>query len=599
MIRRRLTLRFAVQLAVAGSLLVILAILIVIWMLARFKEIEFNRSFAPLGISKLIEDSRIDSKGLIADPVLLKRLREDGGWLQSLDAKGNVIQSFNAPDDLPARYVPGQLIDYWIGGEPFPYKLGLWIQEKEGHLYTLLYGSRAPTEDLLVRLIDDGRLRNHSLTFSPSTLSLLAKRKASVQVLSREGEEIAAWSKRADAPESYTLQELAVRSTNQAIYGTVMDSRYDKRTGLTWLIQYPMENGEQGALPVLNVQPEVQVMIIGIAAFLCSSLLVFFFLSAWYARRFGTPILHILGSIERLGSGDYTDPSPIIEYEGGRRRKWIGKRQGKRQDRHQDKRLQSSGNRIFGEVIESVGNLALALRTGQDAAEQTQLHREEWIAGVTHDLKTPLSSVQGYAHMLAAEKYSWSEEEMRKFAAIILEKTNYMDKLINDLGLTYRLRNGDIPVVFEQRDIGALLMDSVSRAAEHPAYDHRRVRCTVPAEPIVMDIHPPWLERIIENIVANSLNHNPLDTTIHIELSGGSRKEGVRIDITDNGQGMDGQTVGRLFERYFRGLSTESETEGSGLGMAVTKELVQAMGGRIEVHSRLGEGTVVSLIWDK
>lgn len=583
MIRRRLTIRFAVQLAVAGALLAILAIIIIIWMLARFKDIEFNRNFAPMGLSKLIEESKIDSKGLIADPALLQRLRKDGGWLQSLDAKGNVIQSFNAPDDLPTRYVPGQLIDYWIGGEPFPYKLGLWIQEKEGHLYTLLYGARSPTEDLLVRLIDDGELKNHSLSFSETTLSLLTQRKASVQVLSREGEQIAAWRKPADTPASYTVQELAMRSTNQVVYGTVMDSRYDKRTGLTWVIQYPMESSEVRTLPILNIQPEAQVMIIGIAAFLLSSLLVFFLLSAWYARRFGTPILHILGSIERLGTGDYTDPARMKEGGGGR----------------SGKRLRSRGYRVFSEVMESIGNLTVALRTGRDAAEQTQLHREEWIAGVTHDLKTPLSSIQGYAHMLAAEKYSWSEEEMRKFAAIILEKTNYMDKLINDLGLTYRLRNGDIPVVFEQKDLGILLTDSVSRAAEHPAYDHSRVRCTVPAEPIVMAVHQPWLERIIENIVANSLNHNPPGTTMHIELSGGSPQEEVRMDFTDNGQGMDGQTMGRLFERYYRGLNTDSETEGSGLGMAVTKELVQAMGGRIEVHSGPGRGTVVSLIWDR
>ncbi|MNX28221.1 Sensor protein kinase WalK [compost metagenome] len=583
MIRRRLTIRFAVQLAVAGSLLAILAIIIIIWMLARFKDIDFNRNFAPMGISKLIEESKIDSKGLIADPVLLQRLREDGGWLQSLDAQGNVIQSFNAPDDLPDRYVPGQLIDYWIGGEPFPYKLGLWIQEKEGHLYTLLYGARSPTEDLLLRLIDDGELNNQSLSFSESTLSLLTQRKAWVQVLGRGGEQIAAWRKPADAPGSYTVQELAMRSLNQAVYGTVMDSRYDKRTGLTWVIQYPMENSEIRTLPMLNIQPEVQVMIIGIAAFLCSSLLVFFFLSAWYARRFGTPILHILGSIERLGSGDYTDSAPMNERGDGRK----------------GKRPRSRGYRVFSEVIESVDNLTIALRNGRDAVEQTELHREEWIAGVTHDLKTPLSSVQGYAHMLAAEKYSWSEEEMRKFAAIILEKTNYMDKLIDDLGLTYRLRNGDIPVVFEQKDIGILLTDCVSRAAEHPAYDPSRVRCTVPAVPIVMAVHQPWLERIIENIVANSLNHNPPGTTMHIELSGGSPQEEVRIDFTDNGQGMDGQTMGRLFERYYRGLNTDSETEGSGLGMAVTKELVQAMGGRIEVHSRPGQGTVVSLIWDR
>ncbi|USB33655.1 HAMP domain-containing sensor histidine kinase [Paenibacillus sp. YPG26] len=579
MIRRRLTIRFAVQLAVAGSLLAVLAVIIVIWMLARFQDIEFNRNFAPLGISKLIEESSIDSKGLIADPVLLQRLREDGGWLQSLDAEGHVIQSFNAPHDLPSRYVPGQLMDYWIGGEPFPYKLGLWIQEKEGHLYTLLYGARSPTEDLLVRLIDDGELKNQSLSFSESSSSLLTQRKAWVQVLSREGKQIAAWGKPAYAPESYTLQELAMRSFEQVRYGAVMDSSYDKRTGLTWVIQYPMENSEIEPLPILNVPPEAQVMILGIAAFLLCSLLVFIFLSAWYAKRFGTPILHILGSIERLGMGDYTDPAPMKRGSGRKSR--------------------SRGYRVFSEVMESIGNLTTALRTGRDTAEQTQLHREEWIAGVTHDLKTPLSSVQGYAHMLAAEQYSWSEEEMRKFAAIILEKTYYMDKLINDLGLTYRLKNGDIPVSFEEKDIGVLLTDCVTRTAEHPAYDPSRVQCTVPAEPVVLAVYQPWLERIIGNIVANSLNHNPPGTTMHIELSGSSPLGGVRIDFRDNGQGMDGQTIERLFERYYRGLSTDSEIEGSGLGMAVTKELVQAMGGRIEVRSSPGQGTVVSLIWDR
>nr|WP_255570332.1 HAMP domain-containing sensor histidine kinase [Cohnella sp. CFH 77786] len=247
--------------------------------------------------------------------------------------------------------------------------------------------------------------------------------------------------------------------------------------------------------------------------------------------------------------------------------------------------------------MESIHALAATLQAGKNTVEQTQRNREEWIAGVTHDMKTPIASIQGFAHLLEAERYRWSEEEVRQYASKIVEKTGYMDKLINDLALTYRLRSGDVPVSFDTADIGALLTESVERAAAHPAYEGRQIRCSTPSDPVKAAVHPPWFDRIVQNIVANGLMHNPLGTTIEIELTKLSSK-GWRVDFRDNGQGMNPQTLGRLFDRYYRGTSTESEMEGSGLGMAVTKELVHAMGGRIEVDSKQGQGTVISLIWD-
>jgi two-component system, OmpR family, sensor kinase len=68
-------------------------------------------------------------------------------------------------------------------------------------------------------------------------------------------------------------------------------------------------------------------------------------------------------------------------------------------------------------------------------------------------------------------------------------------------------------------------------------------------------------------------------------------------DFKDNCKGMDEQATARLFDRYYRGTNTDSAIEGSGLGMAVTKELVQAMGGQIQVTSKIGQGTVISIIW--
>ncbi|MCL6602160.1 MAG: HAMP domain-containing histidine kinase [Paenibacillus sp.] len=580
MIRRRFAVRFAWQMAVTGLMLAVLAIIIVIWMLEKFEDIEISRNFAPMGISRLISEADIDSNGLIVNSVLLQRLKEDGGWLQSLDEKGNVLQSFNAPNDLPARYAPGQLIDYWLGNEPFPYRLGLWIQEKDKHLYTMLYGERSTKVDLLQRLISDGKIMDDQILFSNSTIVQLDQMGSWVQVLDREGVEVASWKKPGNTQASYTLHELAMRTHNPTLNGLGMDTSYDHITGLTWAVQYPMDiNKNQAArFPMLN--SESGVMIIGIGAFLLSAFVLFILLSLWYANRFGSPVLYILSWIQRLGKGDYSEHVRVNNERRNRKGDW------------------KRGYRIFGEVMDSIDSLAIELRAAKDAEEQTQKNREEWIAGVTHDMKTPLSSIQGYAHMLEAEKYIWSEEEVRQFASTILEKTVYMNKLINDLTLTYRLRNGVIPVTFEELDICVLLSESVSLATSHLQYEGSQIRCITPSTPIMAAVYPPWFERVVDNIIANAIFHNSPGTGMIIELIELPEK-GWRIDFRDDGQGMDPQTIARLFDRYYRGTNTDSSIEGSGLGMAITKELVQAMGGRIAVSSQIGEGTVISTIYTK
>ncbi|MEH6938670.1 HAMP domain-containing sensor histidine kinase [Bacillus sp. JJ664] len=578
MIRRRFAIRFALQLAMTGLFLVAIAIMIVIWVLGRLEDIEINRNFAPMGISRLISEAEVDSKGLIVDSVFIKQLKADGGWLQSLDSNGNVVQSFNTPTDLPSSYIPGQLMDYWLDKETFPYKLGLWIQEKDGHYYTLLYGApKSPTKELLQQIINDGLIHEQQISFSYSTIVQLNKSGSWVQVLDRKGMEVASWEKPKDAVTSYTIQELAMRSHNQAMYGIVMDTKYDKKKGLTWVLQSPIDKVTSSTVPAPFFKTEAQVIIMGITAFLISALLIFILLSLWYANRFGTPVLSILGWIQKLGKGDYTNVQSENE---GRNQKGDWKH----------------GYRIFSEVMDSIHVLAITLQAGKDAEEQTQKNREDWIAGVTHDMKTPLASIQGYAYMLEAEKYSWSDEEVRQFASTIIEKTVYMNKLINDLALTYRLKNGVIPINIEEKDLCCLLSDSVLRATSHPMYENSQVNCITPSTPIMARIYPQGFDRIVDNIVANGLIHNSSGTKMDIELVA-LPENGWHIDFKDNGKGMDQQTIERLFDRYYRGTNTNSAIEGSGLGMAVTKELVQAMGGQIKVNSKVGHGTVISIIW--
>ncbi len=110
-------------------------------------------------------------------------------------------------------------------------------------------------------------------------------------------------------------------------------------------------------------------------------------------------------------------------------------------------------------------------------------------------------------------------------------------------------------------------------------------------------MYTPWLERVVNNLTANALLHNPSDTILTVSLTMNDLDSGFTIQFSDDGDGMDEVTLNRLFERYYRGTDTVSSSNGSGLGMAISKGLIECMEGRIAVESSPGQGTIIKLSW--
>ncbi|MFC5470087.1 sensor histidine kinase [Cohnella suwonensis] len=212
---------------------------------------------------------------------------------------------------------------------------------------------------------------------------------------------------------------------------------------------------------------------------------------------------------------------------------------------------------------------------------------------MSHDLKTPLSSIIGYAHMMEAEAYTWTQEEVRSFAKVILDKSYYLEGLANDLTLTYRARSGGASPALSATEVNAFLASAVREAINHPAYDADRVRFRASDGPAYIAAYAPWLQRIVDNLVANALTHNREGTTLTISVKPSGSF--VSIDFADDGDGMDEATASRLFERYYRGVDTDSRSEGTGLGMAVAKALAESMDGTIGVSASVGRGTTIRL----
>lgn len=579
-VRRRLMTRFIGLLAGTVVLILVIGGSIAYWVIQQLNEASLVEDFATVGLDQLISTADILPDGSVKyDPDLLKRIEENNGWLQILDEQGRVLDAFHTPPDVPDHYKPGELISYWQGKKPFPYELYLLIRERQGINFTLLYGENNQAVTMLDQAYNGGRYANNKLELASRQQDIIRAADAYLQILDEQGQEMASFNKPASGiPDSYSIQDLILRTHYPSRYGMTTVTSYDEQNHSTWMLSVPLAGNPAGS----NVNPFGFIFGPALIALLVSIIGLLILLAVWYANLFGYPMLHMLQWLQRLERGQYEEPA------GPRGRPLSRKKNGKWRRNY----------RVYTEVLHSIQTLSDTLKQDKELRKQTDSLREEWIAGITHDLKTPLSSLQGYAHMLEAEKYEWASNEVREFAGIMLDKSMYMDRLVSDLAMTYRLRSGGYQPPIELTDINALLQDLVQRAERNPAYGEGRITFQPAPAQVQGYVHIPSFERIVDNLTANALLHNPPDTQLIVSVQPGKEAGDFIVQFADNGRGMDQETVWKLFERYYRGTDTGAPDVGSGLGMAVTKGLIEAMQGRIEVRSSPEEGTEIRLIWD-
>ncbi|MEK5164310.1 HAMP domain-containing sensor histidine kinase [Paenibacillus sp. FSL R5-0527] len=219
--------------------------------------------------------------------------------------------------------------------------------------------------------------------------------------------------------------------------------------------------------------------------------------------------------------------------------------------------------------------------------------REEWMAGVSHDLKTPLSVIKGYTVLLSSSEYDWEPDQVRGFSRIMGERVEYMERLIEDFGLTFRLKNDALPLRLEPNDLVRMTRDILKQLQSLPESADKTFSFETNCGQIPLDLDPGYMQRALENVIANSIKHNPPGTTVKITINEERGTGGrVRIGIEDNGARMNQETLARLFERYFRGTNASSDSSGTGLGMAIARQIILAHGGEIDINSRLGQETV-------
>ncbi len=245
----------------------------------------------------------------------------------------------------------------------------------------------------------------------------------------------------------------------------------------------------------------------------------------------------------------------------------------------------------FKEVYESLNRLDYDIKLSDQTRLQTEKSREEWIANISHDLKTPLSPIKGYGEILAESKDSLTAER----AGIILKNADYIEMLINDLKLTYQLDNGMITLDLKTQDMVRFMKEIVIDILNDPRFIDQQILFDSKEEKIDWQFDPKLLRRAFTNLIINAFVHGNSNTEVYLTISKINRQ--LEIIISDNGPGMTQQQIDHLFERYYRGGTTKQNKEGTGLGLAITKEIIEYHHGKIEVSSIVEKGSQFRILF--
>ncbi|MDO5557967.1 MAG: HAMP domain-containing sensor histidine kinase [Oscillospiraceae bacterium] len=250
-------------------------------------------------------------------------------------------------------------------------------------------------------------------------------------------------------------------------------------------------------------------------------------------------------------------------------------------------------HKFLYEIYDGINQLDKDIHEADLRRAQTERSREEWITNITHDLKTPLAPIKGYAEILSLTEDDLSWQKAREYGEIIGKNTLYAEQLINDLKLTYQLKNGIIPVRKAKQNLSRFVKELIIDILNNPDYENAAVDFDACSDLIEYDFDAGLLKRAVSNILINSIVHNDkkVDITVRLESA-----DSVIIKIGDNGRGMTQEESEKLFDRYYRGTSTKVKPEGTGLGMAIAEQIVKLHSGTIKVSSRLNAGTTISII---
>jgi PAS domain S-box-containing protein len=217
--------------------------------------------------------------------------------------------------------------------------------------------------------------------------------------------------------------------------------------------------------------------------------------------------------------------------------------------------------------------------------------KSDFVSAVSHELRSPLTSIYGFAETLLRQDVLFGEEERRTFLGYIASESERLTAIVDALLNVARLDSGDLQVNLNPVDVNAVVVEAVSSAEEAAEMNGHRFVIELPTEPVTAEADGDKLRQILGVLLDNAVRYSPDGGTVTVAAR--RNDQTVEIEVADEGVGIPAHEQERIFRKFYRaeGGAGARGTGGTGLGLFIAQGLVLAMGGRIWVSSAEGEGS--------
>ncbi|MEX1208801.1 MAG: HAMP domain-containing sensor histidine kinase [Acidimicrobiia bacterium] len=250
------------------------------------------------------------------------------------------------------------------------------------------------------------------------------------------------------------------------------------------------------------------------------------------------------------------------------------------------------GARVEVDGDDEVAQVAVAFNEMAKQLEASRRREREFLVSVGHDLRTPLTTITGYSE--AIQEGRVTQEEMARVASVLRIEASRLSRLVEDLMLLARIEAREFSLRPEPVDLAGHLKGVLEGFRERA--DSARVSLDFDLADVgAVEIDPDRIAQVVGNLLENALRYTPEAGSVTLRLE--RRPSGLMIEVADSGPGVDQSDVPHIFERlYVATRYRPVRPEGSGLGLSIVRELVEAMGGTTEVESAPGEGTSIRVL---
>jgi two-component system, OmpR family, sensor kinase len=255
------------------------------------------------------------------------------------------------------------------------------------------------------------------------------------------------------------------------------------------------------------------------------------------------------------------------------------------------------GARGAGDELDRLGHaynaMVIHIHGQMEKIAQSNALRRDLIAGVSHDLRTPLASLRGYLETLQLKDESLSRQDRRRYLQIVASQSERLHRLVEELFELAKLEDLEVRIALEPFPLCELVQDIIQKftlvAQEKGLALHAILKPDVPF--VVGDIS--LIERLLDNLLENAIRHTPAGGRIDVSVT--AAESTIGLEISDTGTGIAYDALPHIFERFYTDRTRSPSSGGAGLGLAIAKRIVELHGGHIAAHSELGHGTTFTI----